>query len=294
MQMMATEKDESTLNTGYMFKISVEEQDERLFGSLNSEIAGALADCVWEAIVSGVESLPLVSDQEKCRALEQEIGRTCMRNIDIMEAYGSRNIFTLRNYPRRRRLRVVQHALDETSLQDALKKSDTTEDYIDVVRHQSATLNLPSDSERPSFGQMNELEHELVELQDKLNAARLLRDELTSKYHGLESANTVSYAAVTSLLEVSTGDVASPVNQVVSSGKRLRQLSNEGKEMIRQLDTTKKERNSDEENDGIPASMKKQTKRKRLSMEEEYKLDREVLHSKNVASLNVLRSMLRP
>lgn len=291
---METEKDESTLNTGSMFKISVEEQDERLFGSLNSEIADALADCVREAVVSGVESLPLVSDQEKSRALEQEIGRTCMRNIDIMEAYGSRNIFTLRNYPRRRRLRVVQHALDNTSLQDAPKKSDTTEDYIDVVRHQSVTLNLPSILERPSFGQMNELEHELAELQDKLNAARFLRDELTSKYHGLENASTVSCAAVTSLLEVSTGDVASPVNQVVSSGKFLRQLSNEGKEMIRQLDTRKKERNSDEENDGIPVFVKNQTKRKRLSMEEEYKLDKEILQSKNVASLNVLRSMLRP
>ncbi|CAJ1936955.1 unnamed protein product [Cylindrotheca closterium] len=284
---MAIEKTESTLSATGCFKSEVS-VDERLFGSLNSEIADALADYVRKAIIEGVESLPLVTDQEKIFALKQKIEGACMRNIDIMESYGSRNIFTLRNYTRRRQLHVL-HASNPS-----LREVDMTEGNTQVILDQSALIILPTSAEMPSLEQMNQLERELVQLKERLNATRLLRNELASKYHGLESAIAVSNVAVTALLEISTENVAFPVNQVVSKGKDLRELTNECKEMIHQLGTTKKARNNDVENDEIPASMKEQTKRKRLSMEDEYKLDRKVLQSNTVSSLDALRSILRP
>ena len=140
---------------------------------------------------------------------------------------------------------------------------------------------------------MNELEDELLQLKEKLNAARLLRNDLISKYQGLDSAFVASHTAVSSLSDVSSEAILSPVKQVVSHGTHLQALSKDCNKMIHLLDVTKQLRSNQEGNDEIPGAVKN-TKRKRLGIEEEYKVDRKVLRSKNVTSLNVLKGILKP
>ena len=272
---------------------SVEEQDEHMLGLLNSEVSDALTEIVREAIVESVGSLPLVTDQEKVRALTQKIERTSMRNIDVMETYSSRNIFTLRQYPRHQRMQILGEDLKETSAAVSPTTSEGTGNKRNEVdRYQSLPSILPKTSEMPSRTEMNELEDDLLQLKEKLNAARFLMNDAISKYQGVENTFTISNTAVNSFLEVSSEDISSPVRKVVPFGIKLQGLSNECSDMIRELDVTKQLRRSEEENDEIPTDVKKM-KRKRLRMEEEYIIDRKVLQSKNVASLNTLRNLLK-
>jgi hypothetical protein len=271
---------------------TIENEDELLFGSMNSEIADALADRIHAAVAEGVESLPLLSDKEKAQSLVKSIEQTYMDNVDIMETYGSQNIFTIRPYKPRRRQRILQACLQDLPL----KNNHTTSMKADSSspQEEEAYPEYPSKDEIPSPQETAALQNELCQLKERLDAARLRRNDLLAKEKSLESAIAVSNAAVQSLVVVSNHQVHEPVAKAVSDGKTMQELTKEGKELIQQLDDSKRERSSeDDENDGIIPRTNLNKKKKRKSLEEEYKLDRQVLQTKNVDSLQALRSMLK-
>jgi hypothetical protein len=270
---------------------TIENEDELLFGSMNSEIADALADRIQATVAEGVESLPLLSDKEKAQSLVRSIEQTYMDNVDIMESYGSQNIFTIRPYKPRRRQRILQACLQALPLKD----NHTTSMKADSQEEEVAYPEYPSKDEIPSPQETAALQNELCQLKERLEAAHLRRNDLLAKEKSLESAIAVSNAAVQSLVVVSDHhQLHEPVAKAVSDGKAMHELTKEGKEIIQQLDESKRERNSeDDENDGIIPRTNLNKKKKRMSLEEEYKLDRQVLQTKNVDSLQALRSMLK-
>ena len=97
---------------------TLEEQDAAVFGSTNEDLADALADYVKSAIEEAVRSLPLLKDPQKRTQLAEQIQKPYWKNIDLIEAYSKRNLFTLRALPPRHRRSILQ----------ALASSATTND----------------------------------------------------------------------------------------------------------------------------------------------------------------------
>lgn len=274
---------------------SVEDQDRLLFASMNSDIADALAERVRVAIVDGVENLPLLTDAAKADALVKRIEKSYMLNIDLIEAYGGRNIFSLRNYNPRRRQRIIQAFLgqDEAPVQESNEKNKSQSDDFEVTIEN--TRPYPSKEEIPSPEDTSALQDELVKLKERLDAERLRRNQLLAKQKSLEKAIEISKDAVQSLVVSSESNVHGPVSKAVSGGKSIQELTKEGKELIKELDETKRDRSDDENEDhGMATTQFQVTKKKRQSLEEEYRADRMVLGANNsLQSLQALQTLLK-
>eukprot|EP00980_Cylindrotheca_fusiformis_P006161 scaffold1319_cov126-Cylindrotheca_fusiformis.AAC.50 len=263
--------------------------DEMLFGSMNTKIADALAERIQGAAVEGVASLPLLSDKEKAQSLVESISRTYLDRVDIMEAYAKNNIFTLCLYKPRRRQRILQACLHDLPLQQ--EKKETNKEM--GQQPEEFSVAYPCKDDIPSPQETAALQDTLCELKNRLDAARLRHKTMLAKKKSIESAIDVSTAAVQSLNDVST-DVQEPVAKIVHSGKSIKEATNEGKELIEQLDDCKRDRDTDDdENDGVLLTTTVNKKKKRMSLEEEYRQDRQVLQTMNVDSLHTLRAMLK-
>lgn len=290
MSTMTEAEDSSTIPSNETPTATLDNEAESLFGSMNTRIADAFAERIQAAATEGVESLPLLSDKEKAQSLIETIEQTYLDRVDIMETYARNNIFTVSLYKPRRRQRILQACLQDLPLNDKLSIGEADEGK---QQGEEAYPEYPSKDEIPTPQETAALQSELCDLKDRLDAARLRRNTLLAKQKSLESAIAVSNAAVQSLAVVSN-DVRGPVAKALSNGKSMQELTKEGKELIQQLDDSKRERENDcDENNGFIPATKLNAKKKRMSMEEEYKHDRQVLQAKDVDSLQALRTILK-
>jgi hypothetical protein len=91
---------------------------------------------------------------------------------------------------------------------------------------------------------------------------------------------------------VVTDDVHGPVSKAIAGGQSIQELTREGKQLIKDLDDSKRERSDDEEETSKIQSTKF-SKKKRMSLEEEYQQDRKVLDAHDINSLQALQGMLK-
>lgn len=272
---------------------TIEEADKLLFGSMNSEIADALAERVRVAIADGVESLPLLTDAAKATAMAKRIEQIYMLNVDLIEAYGNRNIFTIRHYQPKRRQRILQAYLGEDLL--PLPESKMSSQKPSQTDANEVSQPYPTKEQIPSPEATSALQDELSKLKEQLDEERSKQNQLIAKQKSLQDAIKVSNEAVHSLVVSSEDNVQEPVSRAISAGKSIQEMTKEGKELMKDLDESKRGR-GDDENDGqgIPSTQLPVIKKKRQSLEEEYRTDRMVLGSNNnIQSLQAVRNLLK-
>ena len=274
-----------------------DDQDTILFGSMNAEIADALADRIRTAIARGVESLPLLQNTE---GLIKTIERSYMRIVDVIEAYGSKNVFSIANHPPKRRQRILDAFLQKERNDDednnnnndkenSLPTPSTNLDKnITTPKESTTSFEYPSKDKLPSKEAVSQLEKEVIELQEQLKEARGRRNELLVQKRSLQRAKSVASKTMGSLDSLDK-DIQGPVTAVVMDGQGVQEMTKEGKQLIAKLDESKRDR-SDEEEDEIPVSMP--ARKKRLGLEEEYREQRRTVET-TLEGLAAVRSLLK-
>ena len=260
---------------------TVEDADTVVFGSLNGRIADAFADRIQAALSEGVQSLPLLYESTKGDALLAKLQKSYIKNVDIVEAYGERNICTLQMYPPKHRQRITRAFLDKDHKSKKPKTSTT------ITELENPSYQYPAEEQIPSLEQSQSLQDELQALRAQLQAARLRRNALlvanTSKEVAQQATDQVS--ASLPLQELET--IHTSVTAAVMGGQGLEQLQEQGKQALNKLENSKRERkNPEDEELLVPPS------KKRVSLEEHYREQRQMVDT-NLDSLAAVRNLLK-
>ena len=132
-------------------------EDEIIFGSMNQKLADTLADRIRDAINRSLETLPLLSDPEKSTYLQETIQEKYMRSVDVIEAYGSRNIFTVRQHPLKHRQQIVA-ALRQSDEKEKLSGTSTNGNNTSKTKTSAklskSSFQYPSREDIPSAEDM--------------------------------------------------------------------------------------------------------------------------------------------
>lgn len=272
----AVSNNEKTLEENTM-----EDADTVVFGSLNDRIADAFADRIQAALSEGVQSLPLLYESTKGDALLAKLQKSYLKNVDIVEAYGERNIFTLQMYPPKRRQRITRAFLDKDH------ESKKTENSTTATVFENSSYQYPAEEQIPSLEQSQSLQDELQVLRAHLQAARLRRNALlvanTSKEVAQKATDQVSASLPLQDLET----IHTSVTAAVMGGQGLEQLQEQGKKALNNLENSKRERkNPEDEELLVPPS------KKRVSLEEHYREQRQMVET-NLDNLAAVRNLLK-
>jgi hypothetical protein len=276
-------KNETTLEES----TTEEDADTVFFGSLNGRIADAFADRIQASLSEGVKSLPLLSENTKGDALLEKLQKSYLKNVDIVEAYGERNLFTLQMYPPKRRQRITRAFLERDHESEKPKTSTTTT----TTQLENSSYQYPTEEQIPSQEQSQSLQDEVQALRAQLQAARLRRNTLLIANKTKEVAQQATEQVSTSLPLQELETIHTSVTAAVMGGQGLEQLQEQGKQALNKLEDSKRERSTpedDEEEEELLAPPSK----KRVSLEEHYREQRRMVDT-NLDSLAAVRNLLR-
>lgn len=284
---------------------TLHDQDVVVYGTLNQDLADALALRIQTALSMEVDSLPLLQDGTSKTELRSTLCHKFLRNVDVLEAYSAHNLLTLRNHPPGRRKRIVQVLSTgrRLNLQEfdgdrpivSLGSNNNNDGNTSSSSSSSSTFRYPTREEIPSMEEVTNLQGEIVQLQEQLQDARARRNELLVEEKSSERAERVANNIVRTLQHVDhasvIGKVQSKVSAAVQSGQTVSDLTLEAEVLSQTLDGMKRtRRQSDGDNDGgmassplsdplwddLASSSSSMNKSKipRLSLEETYHRDR--------------------
>jgi hypothetical protein len=294
------------------------EEDSVIFGSINTLLADALADRIDASLAEGVSELPLLSsshintdNNERANQLLKTLQQKYVRNVDLLEIYAGRNIFTLKMFLPRRRQRILHEFLHgKAATAAAATTKDTNNNATEAKQEPTATSSIsvsssyqyPTKDLIPSADAIAQIEQEMQELRSKLKAARLVRNELLVTQKSIEMAQQVSATAADAAnsLQQQASDELNNENNVhdsvtaaVMGSTSLEELVKEGKQLMTKLDDSKRERGSDSlDEDGDDDVMDSSSKKKRLGLEEHYREDRKT-NKITTTSLTSVKSLLK-
>jgi hypothetical protein len=273
----AVSNNETTLEESTM-----EDVNTVVFGSLNGRIADAFADRIQAALSEGVQSLPLLYESTKGDALLAKLQKSYLKNVDIVEAYGERNIFTLKMYPPKRRQRITRAFLDENHESKQPKTSST------ITTFENSSYQYPAEDQIPSQEQSQNLQDELQALRAQLQAARLRRNALLVANTSRKVSHQATDQLSASLPLQDLDTIHTSVTAAVMGGQGMEQLQEQGKQALNKLENSKRERNNlvEDEELLVPPS------KKRVSLEEHYRGQRQMVDT-NLDSLEAVRNLLK-
>ena len=314
--------------------------DRVVFESMNEELADSLAETLQTAINHGVESLPLLSDPDKTTFLKETISEKYMRSVDVIEAYGRRNIFTIRHHPSNHRTQIIE-ALTNTSNNkdnkdnDMEQKNDETSSLksppsaISSSPSSTATkeeegeeeegtkqegsesskteFQYPSKEDIPSMEAIRSIQEELNRLKTELKALQGRQQQLRVEKVSMESAQRISSESICTIRKIDEDNVQSSVTTAVMGGQTIQELTEQGKDVIRKLDDTKKTKREEADDDEIGCGVGDDSmlddmlhktllgvanKKTRLSLEDQYRNDRKQVVT-TIDSLTTVMNQLK-
>lgn len=261
------------------------EQQKLVFGAMNKRLTDFLAARVEQTIQSTVmEGLPLLEVGPSKAKLQEALVYKFVRNVDVLEAYCEQNLLTVRNYAPATRKRIVQ------VLTTGEKSLQTLEHIEDNRSSSSLDIEIPRKDMLPSSSDTKLLHDGLSQLQERLKAARMVRNGLISQRKSLVRAQSMASRVVESLrkhdpvVNINGGAavVTQQVNSAITSGNSIAQLSLEAQHVLDKLKSRRDKRllpsQSEEHEDDDPFFVAAaSSKQPRLSLEENYLRDRKQL-----------------
>ena len=332
--------------------VAMGDEDDVMFGSMAATIADTLADRIDVALVERISSLPVVAStsskdddggegtgddntasKTKGELLLHKLQQKYLKNVDIVEVYAQRNIFTCSMYPPRRRQRILQAYLQrqqeeqgkggqnetttiETTGDGEGKSSPAATEKSVTTDTSTSGYKCPSREQIPTSEAVEEINKEMEELQEKLKAARIRRNELIVACKSIEVAEQAAKKSLESLSQCekdNEGDAAAvdqvhgKVTAALMGHQGLHQLGEEGRKLMTKLDTLKRERDDEgyinenvnpadevwvdlNANSVAPSSKRSKTIK---TLEEQYDEDRQQVQT-NAQSLNAIHKLLNP
>lgn len=308
-------------------------EDQVLFGSSNAQIANEFCDRIEIALKEGVASLPLMADGKDEHTDNEEIGgemrrdkkmlqklrKSYIRNVDIVEIYAGRNIFSVSDRTPHFRQRVVEAlAAQATSNSNEISaeapqegegsttNSGTTvdpstepvsgDDTAASVKPNSLLVDVTGKQDIPSRDMATALENDMQSLRIKLEHVRKLRAERSTYCTDLEQAAVFSETSQETLSEVSVDKLPQAVEAMVEAQDNFAVLKEQGGELIQNMDAQKKGRPVDEnETDQlvVNAKMMEPSKKKKLTLEEHFHEHRSALAETQTRDILAVRELLQ-
>jgi len=260
-------------------------EDTALFGSLNASIADKLSDSIDAALTVGVSSLPL-SDPQRQEKLQAILRHSYWRNVDVMEVYTQRNIFSIQNLTPHQRETVVKlfTSNDDASVFTVPNKTMEADDSTDKENAANTTLKItPQDIPTPE--QIKALEQETIELRQKLKQLKRQRCQVLRHTKELEVAQQLAQLASTKLEHT---DIHLDVTSTVMGVQGLEQLQSKAKELVEKLDEEKRGREDDTQEIVLPNK-----KKANLTLEERYEQERENFSTSTQAMAKVQQMVVK-
>ncbi|KAG7351743.1 hypothetical protein IV203_007791 [Nitzschia inconspicua] len=260
------------------------EQDNYVFGSLNKDLTDFLAERIEQTLQNTVvEGLPLLENGPAKTQLQETLVYKFVRNIDVLEAYCEQNVLTLRKFAPATRKRIVQ-VLKHGN--DSLTSIPSFDDSISISN--SDTVIIPTKDMIPSSADSKTLQDDLEQLQERLNAARQVRNDLLVQRKSLERAQSITNRLMETLqqhkpmidTDGTSSTIVQQVNTVVTDGNSVHELTEEAKTILEKLKRQEKRPSSSQPEEhelDDPYFANTMVKQPRLSLEEVYHRDRKEL-----------------
>jgi len=293
--------------------LSISKEDYAIFGSLNANLADAVGDSVSAALAQGVKSLPTLGseDDEDDDGLGSPNGakngggpaallkllqsKYYDRNIDLLELYGARNIFTVGMYPPKRRQEIVEAYHNPDGLVvAAAADNDGCDAEMDTTADGDDKITFPSSMEEiPTPDQIADLERQTKELRVRLQEAKKRRAAAKRQLEQLKTARQVSGDLFSKVVDaaVVTADADTKKIQhavqstVVSGMEGLRQWQAHGQELVQKMEDAKRKKQkksdgddsseSSDAEDVVMTAAAAAVPKRQLTLEERYERDRQ-------------------
>lgn len=214
-----------------------------------------------------------------------------LRNVDLLELYLERNIFSVAKRTKHFRQRIVE-AFEKAQEND---KNESSGETSESACTSSAPRNNGSETSKSSTAPESDLgiptgpqdvptpemtaalEESIKSMRLKLEQVRKTRFERLKYCQNLEQAAAFSEESKDALAGVSLEQLPGAVKQMAEAREDFEELQRKGKDLVEKMDDEKKSRSLDEkENDKIILSQP-QEKKTKLSLEEHYQENRNVL-----------------
>lgn len=254
--------------------------DTILFGSRNTVVSDEFCDCIDQALVEGVASLPLMdsaeedgTDETRSEKMLKKLRKAYLRNVDLAEIYAGRNIFSISNRTPFFRQRVVAGFLNK--INEEVLTHETDIQASDIPAMPETNYAFPSSKDEvPSTEMLAELEEQLKVLRSKLKETRSYKMERLRYCKDLEQAERFSEDAVKPLDNKSLQIVDKSIQKMVKGKDEMEILQIQGKQLIEKMDEDKRQRLNNENENELPVITRK---KKKLTLEEDYQERRNVL-----------------
>lgn len=269
----------------------VNDEDKILFGSTPHVVFGELSDRIDGALIDGASSLPLLpkssgeqgSQEGGDEKIMKLLRKAYFKNIDLVEAYACRNIFSIQSYPPLRRSKIVQAFLSKNIplLQNKDPSNNIQINETNETNENTLSYQYPTKEEIPTAAQLQEMEQETNHLRKKLRETRRRRNGLLLRLETLSAVDQNVKVTNKVLQDVSNQgnkdlkDIHKSVTAMVRSKEGIEQLHHEGEVLSKKLDEEKRER-GDDDDDGLLLRMES-PKRPKLTLDEEYKERRKLI-----------------
>ncbi|KAG7365852.1 hypothetical protein IV203_028522 [Nitzschia inconspicua] len=260
------------------------EQDNYVFCNLNKDLTDFLAERIEQTLQNTVvEGLPLLENGPAKTKLQETLVYKFVRNIDVLEAYCAQNVLTLRKHAPATRKRIVQVLKHGKGSLSSIPSFDDSNSISN-----SDTVIIPTKDMIPSSADSKTLQDDLEQLQERLNAARLVRNDLLVQQKSLERAQSITHRLMETLeqhkpmidTDRTSSTIVQQVNTVVMDGNSVHELTEEAKTILDKLKRQEKRPSSsqpEEQEFDDPFFSNTMVKQPRLSLEEVYNRDRKEL-----------------
>ena len=310
-------------------------EDLVLFGSTNTIITNEFCSHIETALVEGVASLPLMAEdgkedgnsddsaasadenskeQRRDQKMLQKLRKSYIRNVDIVEIYAGRNIFSVSARTPHFRQRVVEAW--KASQQDQSEESTDSSSInnTDNTDHDAKPVDTPPPSEKaeaesvlcevsgkqdvPTPEMVTAMEEDMKSLRIKLEEARKLRAERSRYCEEMKQAASFSEVSREAISEVAVEKLPQAVEAMVHAQETFATLKEKGTDLIQTMDTEKKGRSmEDSENDPDKLEMTHPPepihKKKKLTLEEHYREHRSALTETQTRDILAVKEMLQ-
>lgn len=258
------------------------EEDAKLFGTLNSDLADAMSTALENQIrASVVASMPMANETRVNKLVDTYLLPAYYRGIDVAEVYTKRHVFSISMYPPKRRALIMNQFVSDDINDDDEEEVDTDIEMEDTIQEDERITaaksllhnnnNNNNDENESPHEALERLKGETNQLRDRLRTAQMRRSAMQQSLAQTELAASLAQKA----LDTNPAQISlETVKAVVEAVPLLLRRQEEAKALMKEMEEREKRRTIEELQDAEEVTVPS-TKRqhKQLGLLEQFERD---------------------
>jgi hypothetical protein len=200
------------------------------------------------------------------------------KNLDVVEAYCSRNVFTIESFSKTKRRKVLEHFLNKDGVEEDGEPAAGSA-TVSASEQFTSKFEAPSKNEElPSAQQIMDMDKEILLARQRLHSEKQRRVKLSRQIQKVKGAME-SLRLVQDALKGEDGsgfdEMKEKIRKAIEGHKELKGLNERAEEVIQMLDEIKEERRNggvlsmgDEDKQSVTREGN-ESKRRRAQMEKD-------------------------